>query len=508
MNTSRRGKQKEVILLSIDSVFAEQIYNGEKTYEFRKTALPKGIKYVVLLENGSRNITGGFVVEDIHEKAIENLWEDYGKDISDQERFLEYYSGWEKGLAIEILEAEKYSKPVDVNELTEEDPTLEVPNQFHFIYMSNRSLRQISSRSEYLDDFLPESKETTLDQYKDERPKNHNLNFRPMKPSEEDSFRELFSQSSVPTDYADITPEFVDHIIKSHNIGEDPYGYFTLRKKVYSLFARDELIGFTTLTWKRGGSVKYGPTVLKEDERGQGYGPKLRMLIDSSLNHSGVRKSYSTIPETALYAYKYLIKSGYKIEAHLQQQYNKDHSELVFGKLLNNTLPPENIYVRRERANELQYDVGSREFDEFGSFIKKRAEHWYDEINDDFVRSVQNAEKRGLQSEYSKKGKRVFIGHNSEGIKCVGISSKKRGNSVKISPILTRVRGMGLMNFLDFVEDNICSDEEVRKLYTHVPILDDQLCHALMINDYDREGLIRQPYKDGIDMLVLAKMVE
>jgi predicted transcriptional regulator len=508
MSAHQRGKQREIILLSIDSAFAEQIYDREKTYEFRKTPLPTDIEYVILLENGSREITGGFVVEEIHEEEIDDLWENYGKPISKRNRFFDYYSGWDKGLAIEISEAERFDLPVDVDELVAQDPSLEVPNQFHFIYMPNRSLRQISPQSRYLDDFLPESRETTLDQYNHKLPENQDLNFRPMKPSEEHLFRDLFSESPVPTDYADITPEFINHIIESHNLGKDPYGYFTIKKKVYSLISRDELIGFTATTWKRGGSVKYGPTVIKKNERGKGYGPKLRKLIDSRLKHDGIRKTYSTIPESATNAYKYLIKSGYKVEAHLHRQYTKNHSELVFGKVLRSSTPPESLSVERNPVDDLRFEVGSQKFDGFAIFVKECAEPWYDEINDEFVKAVEEAEERGLQSEFSKKGKKVFIGHESGEIGCIGIASKKRGKAVKISPIFTRISGKELSMFIDFIESNLREDEKIRKLYTHVPILDDQLCYILSTNNYQSEGVIRQPYKDGVDMLVLAKMVE
>jgi predicted transcriptional regulator len=508
MTPAERRKREDVVLLSIDSRFADQIYSGEKEYEFRKTPLPNGIEYVVLMENGTRKVTGGFTIKDVHEESVPDLWEKYGQDLSEEDRFFSYYSSWDRGLAIEIDTPEQYEEPLDVSDLENTDPGLKVPDRFHFVYIPNQTLRRISSQSNAVSKLLPDSKETTLDRYASDHPNEGDLNFRPMESSEEEEFRELFSKSPVPDDYADISQGFIDHIIESHNLGEDPFGYFTLKKKVYSLFANEELIGFTTITKKRGGSVKFGPTMIKESERGKGYGPKLRKLIDSDLRHSGIRKTYSTIPETASNAFKYLISSGYKVEAHLHKQYTEDHSELVFGKVLQGENPPDNANIYREQVEEVDFEIGSDKVEDFQMFVKERAEPWYDEIDDSFVNSVQQAEERGLESEFSKKGKRVYIGHQNAQTSCIAISSKKRGDSVKVSPIFSSISGESLTEFIDFFEEDIEQAAGARKVYTHIPTLDSELHTILRQKNYQCEGVIREPYKPGIDMLVMAKMLK
>lgn len=505
-----QGKIENAILLSIKSKFASQIYSGEKDYEFRKSPIPDNIEYVLLQENGSGKITGGIRVKEVHQRDIDSLWNEFGKGISEHDRFFEYYSDWEEGLAIEIKSAEEFDDPLNVEVLNEIDSSFTVPPQYHFVYLTEKVLREIEPESRIIKDILPDSREVTLEQFgsKTDSQDVNSLNFRPLSSNEEGEFKELFLNSPVPSAYDDINEGFIDHIIESHNKGEDPYGYFTKKKKVYTLLENDEIIGFTTTTWKRGGSVKYGPTMLKEEVQGKGRGPKLRKLIDSRLRSEGVRKAYSTIPDDAPNPFKYLIRSNYEIEAHLKNQYHCDHNELVFGKMLNISQPKPIIAPERENVDDLGFEIGSSEFDDICDYVVKRADKWYDEIDPTFVESVIEAEDRGLQSSFSKKGKRVYIGHIAGEIRCLSIATLKRGGGVKLSPVFSDVRGDGFHSYWKHVEDDIMDIDEVRKLYTHVPILDKEMVSFFREWGFIPEGIIKEPYKNGVDMIHFGKLVE
>ncbi|WP_135855172.1 hypothetical protein [Halorussus salinus] len=502
-----KRKRNDIILLSIDPQFSEEIFSGKKEYEFRKPSLPKDLSYVVLMENGYRHIVGGFSVGSVYEGEIASLWENFGKDISVKDRFMSYFEGWETGLAIEVDEIDKFEEPISVEDITKVDDELKVPNQFSFIYLTDRSLRLLAEHSNLIGDFLPN---TTLYDWIDGKEKEgeSELDFRLMVPEEEDQFRKLFSESPVPSEYADITDSFIDHIVQTHEEGEDPYGYFTKKKEIYTLLVDNQVAGFSVTTWKRGGSVKYGPTMLKTEYRGRGLGPQFRERLDKKLKEKNVRKTYSTIPETAHQVLTYLLKSGYKTEAHMINQYSEDHSELVCGKLLRSGSPQANIHPTRESIEDLEFSIGSSESNEFEQFILESMEPWYNEIDDSFVKSVQKAENRELESEYHKKGKRVYIGGKNDQIECVTIASLKRGGGIKISPFLTRVTGESITKFLEFVENDLREVQGARKLYTHVPLLDSELLSFFTRNGYGREGLIREPYKEGIDMVFLGKFLD
>lgn len=503
-----RGKREDVILLSILPKFAEQIFSGEKKYEFRKPFLPSQISYVVLVENGSREILGGFRVGEVTEASINELWDKYAKDISEKDRFYRYYEGWSEGIAVEVEEPDEYNETIPIEELTDMDPNLQVPDQFSHIYLTNRSMSLLTEYSNIVKELFPIK---TLGKWQNSPQKEQNnpeYHIREMNSDEQNDFRRLVSESQVPDKYGEIDESFVQHIIESHKKGNDPYGYFTLKKKIHAFVYKGKTIGFTVTTWKRGHSVKFGPTVIETEFRNQGLGPEFRKKLDGMLRTKGIHKVYSTIPETAENAYSYLIKSGYNIEAHMRKQYNNKHSELVFGKLLGEHSTFNSKNYQREEVSELEFDIGSKQYEGFSEFVVNNMSNWYGDIEKEFVESVQQAENRDLEGDLSKKGKRVYIGHDSNNIKCAIVASRKRGEAIKLSPLLTTASGKIVDEFISFVEGEIMSDCTVRKFYSHVPLSDTLLLNKFKLSNYVVEGILKEPYKKGEDMVFVGKLTQ
>ncbi|MFB6225196.1 MAG: hypothetical protein ABEI13_01945 [Candidatus Paceibacteria bacterium] len=164
------------------------------------------------------------------------------------------------------------------------------------------------------------------------------------------------------------------------------------------------------------------------------------------------------------------------------------------------------INIERTTAQEMEFEIGSEKFDEFEEFVIDSMNYWCTEIDKSFVQSVQEAEYRHLNKDLSKKGKRVYIGHKSEKIRSIVIASKKRGGSIEISPFLTNSMGSSIDQFLDFVEKDLSEVFEFRKLYTFVPRLDHELLEFFLQNGYNPEGLLREPYRKGINMVFLGKL--
>lgn len=503
------NQREDVIFLTIMPSFAEKIYKEEKKYEFRKPPIPDNLRYVILIENGERKITGGFSVAGVHERSIDELWEEFGKKISDYDRFHKYFENRNTGVAIEVKEAKRITDSISVQDLEKQDEEFNIPPQIQFVYATNDILRFLGQYSDKIEDLVPDTEPATLDEWETEEQSDEDLlSVRLIQEDEEQVFRDLFSESPVPKEYEDIDEGFLDHIVESHRRGEDPYGYFTLKKQIHTYLHQGEIAGFTVTTWKRGGSVKYGPTILKEEYRDQGYGPQFRRLLDDDLATQGVRKVYSTIPEHRKDAFSYLIKSGYNVEAHLKCQYSEEHDELVFGKLLEANKPSNKYAYDRQEISRLGIENSTEYFDNFSDFVIQEAAHWYNEIDNQFIENVINAEERDLDSDYSKKAKKVFIGHKSDDIKCTAIASLKRGRSIKISPVLTTVVGESFDSFIKTVEDELLNINRVRKFYTHVPVNDSELVYKFETHGYQSEGILLEPYKEGVNMLVLGKMVE
>ena len=141
--------------------------------------------------------------------------------------------------------------------------------------------------------------------------------------------------AEIAARYDDITKEFARSIIATHRLGCDPNGILTQRKEVLEVHDENtQQIGFTTLTYKVGGSIKTGPTVLFPEFRRRGFGQAVRKAIETYAVAAGARKIYCTCPDSDPQTVAYIMKAGFQIEAHLVQHYRVDRGELVFGKIL------------------------------------------------------------------------------------------------------------------------------------------------------------------------------
>ncbi|HEV7337589.1 MAG TPA: hypothetical protein VGO06_16585 [Bosea sp. (in: a-proteobacteria)] len=110
------------ILLSIKPEFAEKIFDGTKSFEFRKAIFKnQSVKTVVVYATRPvGKIVGEFDIDCIFEDSPNNLWirtKNYAgitKDFFDS-----YFSGRNKGYAISIAETREYEDPIDPGKLIE-----------------------------------------------------------------------------------------------------------------------------------------------------------------------------------------------------------------------------------------------------------------------------------------------------------------------------------------------------------------------------------------------------
>ncbi len=107
------------VLLSIKPNFAEQIFNGSKTYEFRRTIFKnKNIRTVVVyVSSPIQQVIGEFEIGEIIYASLPNLWKktQFTAGLS-KKQFYKYFSDKEKGYAIEIKKIRKYRKPLSLKQ--------------------------------------------------------------------------------------------------------------------------------------------------------------------------------------------------------------------------------------------------------------------------------------------------------------------------------------------------------------------------------------------------------
>lgn len=104
------------ILLSIKPKYVNEIVNGNKKYEFRRRIFrSRDIDKIYIYSSFPvRKIIGLFVMGEIIEDSPLNLWANY-KACSGMRRgdFFSYFSGKEKGFAIEIRDLDLFDVPID-----------------------------------------------------------------------------------------------------------------------------------------------------------------------------------------------------------------------------------------------------------------------------------------------------------------------------------------------------------------------------------------------------------
>jgi hypothetical protein len=299
--------------------------------------------------------------------------------------------------------------------------------------------------------------------------------------------------------------DYAERVLAVHSQGRDVYGYFTVAKRIWTFLDNQEPIGFTVTTEKRGGSIKFGPSVLAVPNRGHGLGLAFRLLVET--HYSEARKYYNTLPEENASALKYVVKAGYRVEAHLQKQYRIQHGELVVGKIVRTTsLQHPAITIADMTSERLQLVDGENlSFGELRSAIVHLLSPWYDDIDDGFVEGVRSGMESG--SDLSKKAKRVMVGYRSGIPTGIVVATPKRGGSLKCSPLI--VARQDTESVRQLIESALLCfpDGQHRKVYSHIPLSAPWLIEGLSRLGFKPEGVLREPYKAGVDMIVFAKML-
>lgn len=107
------------VLLSIKPEFAEKIFDGTKKYEFRRSVFKnENVKIVVVYASSPvQQVIGEFEIESILNHSIEDLWQ-ITKEYSgiSEKFFFKYFSNREKGYAIKIRKAKRYSRALSLKE--------------------------------------------------------------------------------------------------------------------------------------------------------------------------------------------------------------------------------------------------------------------------------------------------------------------------------------------------------------------------------------------------------
>jgi predicted transcriptional regulator/RimJ/RimL family protein N-acetyltransferase len=475
------------LIISILPMHVDRIFQGTKLFELRKTLPATQFRRVYLYETRTgKGIVGCFDVKKIYDSVpLDELWETVGVLGTTKERFDAYFSGRGTGCAVEIANPIKFREPVIPPTLKNKKPNFSAPMSY-----------MILASSEKLYSYLEAKRVEEMGK--------RDISLRLIQPQEFDSFKRVVTDE-ISKNYDEITERFAESILKSHEMGYDPNGIFTRNKEVYSVVAApNQLVGFTTITYKIGGSAKTGPTILFEEFRGKSYGKAIRREIEGICRAKGVRKLYCTCADNQPRVLRYLLNGGMKVEAHLDDHYSASHGEFVLGKMLEAS--PAACQRPDRRDSDASGLAEATDFDQAelaGAIAGLLQVSGYDV---DEARADQIASSATVDSERSYEDKPLsMVCLRSDG-RCDGfvILVPKRGGSAKGVVASATGHAESVAAMISEAEDRMRRSGR-RKIYVNHNISDHFIIDILFAMGYQIEGVLRQPYSAGIDHAILSK---
>lgn len=104
------------ILLSINPEHVENIFNGNKKYEYRKVKCKQDADKIIIYSTYPiKKVVGEATIETVLENSPEEVWKMTNKESGiDFQFFQQYYEGKEKAIAYKLSNIIKYKKPKEL----------------------------------------------------------------------------------------------------------------------------------------------------------------------------------------------------------------------------------------------------------------------------------------------------------------------------------------------------------------------------------------------------------
>jgi predicted transcriptional regulator len=480
-----------VLLLSIQRIHAERIFKGRKLYELRKL-LPRGrFRRVYLYESGGSGVVGCFDTEPPIRRSIEELWSIVGEAGTPRERFARYFAGWKNGIALIVRSPVRFRLRIRPAELKRASRSFVAPLSSVFVERGTRLYQLLEGRRR------SESRQV-------------GIRLGALRRQNKAVYRELVT-TEISARYDEITPEFANSALRANALGYDPNGIFTRNKKILEIRTiTGRLLGFTTLTFKVGGCVKTGPTVLLPRVRGKGYGVAARTAIARHAADTGARKLYCTCPDNDYRILKHLLRAGFRVEAHLFCHYTRQHGEFVLGQMLSAPSKPRPRRIARNAGRVELLAQGAATAKSLVNFLSRGFRELWSPLSSRLIRRIVSRADTWLTEErYEEKPLwLVPFGPRRNGKRISGVFMlvPKRGGAVKGMLFSNSINRESLTKLIGQVEQEM-SRRQRRKLYFVHPFFDGELIAVFQRLGYRTEGVLNEPYGAGDDAAVLSKEI-
>ncbi len=143
------NKKQPITVMSILTYYADQIFDGTKPYEFRKSPLKEQDMHkpiYIYSAKGTKAIIGSFEVDKIHKGSLRDILRITGYDKRpDRQEIVDYFSNTQNCYALEVSNVQRFEKPITLKEIKRLDPNVQLP-QYYSHYAPGSTLYRLISQ--------------------------------------------------------------------------------------------------------------------------------------------------------------------------------------------------------------------------------------------------------------------------------------------------------------------------------------------------------------------------
>lgn len=482
---------ESILILSIKKEHVDRIFSGEKKFELRKVLPKKEFSKIYFYQTEGGGVVGSSAVVRVIEGSPQKIWQAVGEMATTKERLLKYFNGRKLGYAIQLDNPQRFSAPIWPTALREYLQRFTVPQSYLLLEPDHPLAIGLASAE--------------IDQ------QNRSLQLRPIVSNEIETFKSLI-RTEIASRYAEIGEDFAENILNINNLGSDPNGFLTIGKEVLAIENKNnELVGFTVLTYKRGRSVKSGPTILLENYRNHGLGKVVRQIIEDRVINHGASKIYCTCPANTSPILSLLLSCNYRIEGHLKNQYSDTTDELVLGKELRETQIfhglPKRILSNPGHVSNHEDSTGKDLSAEAAELLPYAGIQipikTISKILKNSLHKNRQPFTKSFQATYPLKPRQIIFVWSANKLIGISIISLKRGGSARAILAIKSTHTPTIDKLINAIID-ACNAAYRKKIYIIHPVEDIIIAQRLRLTGFVIEGILRSPYFGGQDSAIYS----
>jgi predicted transcriptional regulator len=137
-----------MLLISLRSALADEVYAGSKRCELRKhrARVNAGDRVAIYETKPKGAITGTFIIEDTHYADIDRLWAEIDDTGIAKERFLRYFAERLRGFAMRIRDARRLEQEIGLDVVRVVDSSFRAPQSFLYLKETSAIVVAIESQ--------------------------------------------------------------------------------------------------------------------------------------------------------------------------------------------------------------------------------------------------------------------------------------------------------------------------------------------------------------------------